>query len=185
MTLLEKYGFDEERLKAYLHLVELAEVDKDINLSEQLQAEIIIPNIEQLIEDFYDYMLKQPEFTKTLELQGVEISKLKATQKDYLLSLGIDYFSQNYFEDRLRIGVVHAWHSIPLSAYLGAYRALQQLIIDQIQSVRESLENWTELTAFTTKITTLDMALATETYHDIQVDTLKDTVDSIRKSDEN
>lgn len=184
MTLLEKYGFNEARLNDFLRLVELTKDDEDINLSEQLQAEIIIPNIEQLIDDFYDYMLKQPEFTKTLELQGVEISKLKSTQKDYLLSLGIDYFSQNYFEDRLRIGVVHAWYSIPLSAYLGAYRALQQLIIDQILASRESLANWTELATFTTKITTMDMALATETYYDIQVDTLKDTVDSIREAEE-
>jgi protoglobin len=182
MTLLEKYGFNEARLGDFLRLVELTKDDNDINLAEQLQAQIIIPNIEQIIDDFYDYMLKQPEFIKTLELQGVEISKLKSTQKDYLLSLGIDFFTQNYFEDRLRIGVVHAWHSIPLSAYLGAYRKLQQIIIDQILTAKDTLKNWTELAAFTTKITTMDMALATETYHDIQVDTLKDTVDSIRES---
>jgi protoglobin len=182
MTLLEKYGFDEARLNDFLRLVELTQDDEDINLSEQLQAQIIIPNVEKIIDDFYDYMLKQREFTETLKHQGVEISKLKSTQKDYLLSLGIDFYSQNYFEDRLRIGVVHAWHNIPLNAYLGAYRTLQQLIINQIFSMTNTLENWTELAAFTSKITTMDMALATETYHDIQIDTLKDTVDSIREA---
>jgi protoglobin len=184
MTLLEKYGFDEARLDDFLRLVELTKNDTDINLSEQLQAQIIIPNIEQIIDDFYDYMLKQPEFTKTLEIQGVEISRLKSTQKDYLLSLGIDFHTQNYFEDRLRIGVVHAWHNIPLSSYQGAYRKLQQLIIDQILALSGKLDEWNELISFTIKITTMDMSLASETYHDIEVDTLKDTVDSLRTSSE-
>ena len=89
--------------------------------------------------------------------------------------------SQDYFEGRLHIGVVHAWNSIPLSVYLGAYRKLQQLISEQILSVSQSLSNWQELIAFTNKITTLDMSLATESYHDIQVDTLLDTIDSLRK----
>jgi protoglobin len=182
MNLLEKYGFDETRFGDYLRLVELSE--KDNPLADQLQQYIIIPNVEQIIEDFYKYMLRQPEFTTTLEKNGIQISNLKVTQKGYLLSLGVDFGSQDYFENRLRIGVVHAWHNIPLNVYLGAYRSLQQLLLDQIFSATETIENWKELVAFTTKITTMDMALATETYHDIQVDTLKDTIDSLRKESE-
>ena len=178
MTYWEKYGFNEAQLAAHLRLVELDENDK--SLAQELQKKVISPNIDQIIDNFYDYMLQQPEFVKTIEYRKVDIAKLKSTQRNYLLSLGIDFNTQDYFEGRLHIGVVHAWNSIPLSVYLGAYRKLQQLISDQVLSASKTLPNWQDLIVFTTKITTLDMSLATETYHDIQVDTLLDTIDSLR-----
>ena len=180
MTYWEKYGFNDEQLKAYLRLFELS--DADNALAQQLQSSIILPNIDQIIDGFYDYMLQQPEFVKTIEYRKVEVTKLRLTQRDYLLSLGIDFITQDYFEKRLHIGVVHAWNSIPLNVYLAAYRKLQQLIVDQILAVSDSIENWHELINFTNRITTMDMALASETYHDIQVDTLLDTIDSLRSS---
>ena len=178
MTYWEKYGFNDEQLRAHLRLVEL---DEDAApLAEELQEKVIVPHIDQIIDDFYDYMLQQPEFVKTIEYRKVDVAKLKLTQRDYLLSLGVDFVSQDYFERRLHIGVVHAWNSIPLSVYLGAYRKLQQLLINQILFLTESLSDTNSLITFMLKITTMDMALATETYHDIQVDTLLDTIDSLR-----
>ncbi len=84
MTYWEKYGFTGEQLQAYLRLVELDENDKDP--AKELLERIIIPNIDQIIDNFYDYMLQQPKFVKTIEYRKIKVSKLKQTQRDYLLS---------------------------------------------------------------------------------------------------
>jgi diguanylate cyclase (GGDEF)-like protein len=102
------------------------------------------------------------------------IQQLKQTQRAYLLSLGIGFDQPAYFEERLRIGMAHAWVGVPISLYQCAYRALSQLILDVLPAGDEPQRQ--ALTAFVLKITTLDMTLAIETYHASQLSHLEDEV---------
>lgn len=102
---------------------------------------------------------------------------LRQTQADYLLTLGVGFDTASYFEDRLRVGIVHARVGVPLSLYQCAYRALQQLLINHIPACAP--DEYRAVTAFILKITTLDMSLAIETYHTSQVQTLEKSIESL------
>lgn len=178
MTYCEKYGFDERRREDFLKLLDLS--TEDLSLAGELVDRVITPNIDVLVEEFYAYMQQQPEFLQLISKRRIDMTVLKIMQRSYLLSLGHDFTSRDYFENRLRIGIAHAWNQVPLSQYLGGYRIMQQLITDHIPEDNSTPEWRDKIRAVLLKILGLDMLLAVETYHEVQVNTLENTVKNLR-----
>jgi len=56
-------------------------------LAKQIQNLIIGPNVDFIVEEFYSFMQKQPDFIKLTSERKIDLANLKATQKDYLLTL--------------------------------------------------------------------------------------------------
>lgn len=164
----EKFGYNETRIQQRLAFLYLSKADYP--LARRLQDEVIKPNVDVIIERFYEVLLFQPESRRILTSADL-IDRLKQAQGSYLLSLGRDFTSAEYFEERLRIGLVHAWAGLPLSVYLCAYRSLSQLIIDLLPPTGAA--DYANLIKFLLKITTLDMSLAIDTYHAAQVTNLE------------
>ena len=164
-----KYGFDRQGIQSRLALLDFTPADHQS--SQQLQKEVIVPNVEKIITAFYDFLLIKPESRHLLDNETL-IGHLKETQKSYLLSLGVEFDKAAYFENRLRVGLAHSKVGIPLSLYLCAYRQLTQLIFDHFpQHLRKQFQRCHAMQAFLLRITTLDMSLAIETYH---LDTMSD-----------
>ena len=165
-----------------MNLLELN--DSDIKSLEQLQKEVITPNVDAIVEAFYEFLLAHNDTAHFLNEEGL-ISKLKKTQKSYLLSLGTGFNSYEYFEERLRVGLAHAWVGIPLSVYLCAYRKLVHLINQTMcKAVRQSPSEREALSNIIQKITMLDISLAIETYHLSQVTHLEDSLKSLQREED-
>jgi len=178
MTYCEKYGFDEGRRAEFLRLLDLTV--EDLPLANELIERVITPNVDSIVKEFYSYMQQQPEFLRIIAKRRIDLTVLNIMQRTYLLSLGQDFTSREYFEKRLRIGIAHAWNQVPLSQYLGGYRIMQQLITNHIPHVEQQPEWYDNIRAYLLKILALDMLLAVETYHEIQVNTLENTVKILR-----
>ncbi len=174
-TLCEKYGFDHAGRLRRLALLRLD--PGEAALGERLHETVIAPNVDALVDTFYDFLLDQPEARPFLS--GPErITSLKRTQKAYLLSLGRDFASEAYFEDRLRIGQAHAVIGLPLALYLAAYTWFQDRIMEIICAAAPEPER-NALVSFLLRITALDMTLAAETYHLEQVRDLEQSLTSM------
>lgn len=171
----DKLGFDEHKIQRRLAFLYLS--DASHQLAQRLHHEVIEPNIDRIIDQFYEMLLYQPESRRILT-SGELIQRLKKTQSEYLMSLGIGFDSQDYFEERLHVGLTHAWVGIPLGVYQCAYRGLTQIIIDAMPPSISAEDN-KALIGFLLKITTLDMSLAIETYHSSQVSALEEEVTRI------
>lgn len=173
-TLCDRYNFDRKKIDRRLAFLKLSKADHA--WAQRLHHEVISPSIYNVIDRFYEGLLFQKESRKWL-LDGGVIAKLKESQCQYLLSLGIGFDSENYFEQRLKIGVIHASIGLPLSTYQCAYGNLIQCIIDVIpQNIRQHDKDFSAITSFIVKITSLDMSLATETYHQSFMSDLEDEV---------
>mgnify|MGYP002335932427 CR=1 FL=1 len=159
-----------------LALVELA--DADHALARLFQQRVVAPRIDVIIDGFYRLLMRQPGFLAVVNTEAMQ-AHLRETQLAYILSLGVNFDSAGYFEERLRIGVVHARVGVPLSLYQCAMRALQQQLIDHI-GADETAEQRARFTAFILKITALDMSLAIETYHGIHISTLEKSIVSLQ-----
>ena len=178
----DQFGFTADAIKARLALLELDAHDQA--LGEQLQREVIVPELERIAAAFYEELLRHPQMRRFLNSNAL-IESLKHTQKNYLLNLGVAFHTKEYFDERLRVGVAHARVGIPLSLYVCAYRLLAQTIHDafpphvsQDHAVRE------KLSAFIRKITTLDMSLAIDTYHLSQMKQLENSLENLKQEED-
>ena len=137
-----------------------------------------------LIEDFYDALEPTAEF-QTLVRGRDQINRLKMTQRKYLLSLGRDFDSLDYFESRLRVGAAHERAGVSLSLYQSFYCQLQNMLLSLVpDEIRQKPDAFAELAHFIIKITSLDMSLAIETYHSTQVHELEDSITICRAESE-
>ena len=176
----EQFGFDAERRKHRLALLGLGEAD--VAPAETLRVRVIVPNVESIVEAFYDKLLAQDEFNRILD-RRFEIERLKSTQRLYLLSLGVGFDGPAYFEERLRVGLVHARVGVPLGLYASAYGMLQQLILAHVPlEIRAADAEYRPLVAFLVKIAALDMSLASDTYHLAKVRVLETSLQALRRA---
>ncbi|MDH5301407.1 MAG: diguanylate cyclase [Gammaproteobacteria bacterium] len=166
----EKLGITEVHRQERLALLELGPADEA--LSRYLRDHVILPHVDGMVEQTYRILHSNPQFERIIA-KGYDLGKLKVTLREYFLSLGQEYASQEYFESRLRIGMVHIWVGVGLALYQCTYRIMQQLLINAIPANTPARD---ALIAYILKITTLDMSLAIEAYHGAQVSGLLESL---------
>lgn len=171
----DTYGFDAQWRQTRLALLDLTAAD--VPSGERLRAAVIEPNVDAIVAAFYAKLEDDPESLAILD--QADRAALTLSQTDYLRRFGEGFESQAYFEDKLRIGLVHAWVGMPLSLYLCAYQVLQALILRQIERCVPP-EEQRGLGAFVHKIAALDTSLASEVYHIAQMRHLESSVTRLR-----
>ncbi|MDX1824894.1 MAG: protoglobin domain-containing protein, partial [Thiohalomonadales bacterium] len=118
-TLCDKYGFDKAGRERRLTLLGFGVAD--LELAQQLQDKVLVTNREAIIEAFHEFILSKPEMMAYVHDPEM-LERLKQNHADYIDTLGVDYGSSKYFENRLQIGVSHARIDLPLGFYLAANR---------------------------------------------------------------
>ena len=155
------FHYDESEIARTLALLELG--PQDSALAELLHKSIIKPHLGQIIDRFYnDYLLAHEPFRKVIGNED-RIPNLKLSQAKYLLSLGIDFDTLDYFENRLRVGVAHQRIGLSLSLYNFAYQKLRTLIVSYLSDASAAQQ---QLRDFIDKIIALDTSLAIASYHE-------------------
>jgi len=175
----ESRGFDETAIAERLSLVGLLE-PKYRDQGEVLQSRVIRPNADAIIDSFYSSLLDIDDFNDIVA-RYTDPERLRTTQKKYLLSLGVDFGSPDYFLGRLRVGSVHQKIGIPQSLYQCTFQRLQALLIRHIP-----YQDWRDRSAadaliqFILRITALDMSLAVESYCASRMDGLESSLENER-----
>jgi len=160
--LCQQFGFDHKKRAERLLLMGLSDADKPI--STRLINEILKPNYIQILTSFYDFIMSFASMRRFIKNKTV-LEQLKTSQAAYLLSLGQNIESADYFEERLLIGIAHERIGMPLHIYVASYRKLLQLLIQQISShLRHEPELAHMFLQTTTKLLMLDISLAIDTY---------------------
>lgn len=170
-TYCEKFGFTQAHIAQRLALLQLDHSCHE--QAEYLRRIVIKPNLDDIVNTFYSILINDSEARSKLRDEQTRL-RLRKTMCGYLLSLGEKFDTEDYFNHRLRIGLVHSWIGINLSLYQCSYRLLQQAIIDRIPGDEPRTA---ELIGYLLKITTLDMSLAIEAYHSTQLSSLEKFVD--------
>lgn len=180
VKLCDKYGFDKTACQQRLALFGLSPADQAV--AQLLHEAVIVTNKQQIVDKFYKFLLEQPETAGFISGTGV-LERLKQTHTEYLETLGMGFDQENYFENRLAVGLVHERIGLPLMLYQAAYRMLQGLLLSAIPD-KFVEEDKNKLTQFIIKITSLDMSLATETYHNTLVSSLTSSIIGLREEEQ-
>ena len=181
--LCQQFGFDRSAIGERLNLLGLGGPAIPM-IAAELQSHVIQPNVDSIIEEFYEALAQTEDF-RSLALDEGQVSHLKMTQRKYLLSLGQDFGTLDYFESRLRVGAAHERVGVSLSLYQSFYCQLQNMLLALIpDEIRQKPDAFAELAHFIIKITSLDMSLAIETYHSTEVHDLEDSITVCREESE-
>ncbi|MDH4109651.1 MAG: diguanylate cyclase [Gammaproteobacteria bacterium] len=178
-SLCERFGFDSVSILERLRLTGLDAPDSH-SLAATLQDHVVRPGLDSIIDSFYREMSQEPRFLAVVR-EHTQLSSLRTTQCRYLLSLGVDFDTIEYFEERLHVGAVHQRVGVSLPLYQCAYRLLQSLLIRHIPvTLKADPAAHEALVQFILKMTSLDMSLAIETYYSSAVSGLEQSIDTIR-----
>lgn len=179
----EGCALDANAIGDRLHLLELDQAGMDAE-GQELQKNVIKPNLGDIVDRFYGSLAGVDEFSRIVK-QPSTMARVRASQEHYLLSLGINFRTREYFEERLRIGAVHQRVGVPQSLYQCTYQRLQGLLIEYIPpAIRDDDAAFQAMLQFILKITALDISLAAESYCSARVSDLKHSLASERdKSD--
>ena len=167
--LCRQYGFDHNKLRARLAQLNLG--SKDAEHLAEIQRFVIQPSHQAIMDDFYAYILQHAELKQFIATDE-QLRRLKQTQTEYLLTLGINYDNCDYFEYRLRVGIAHARIEMPLSSYLVAYGRLQEILIDKLTAHGLSGPYYKSMC----KVLLLDMSLAIDAYNVTQIKSMSDSI---------
>jgi diguanylate cyclase (GGDEF)-like protein len=155
--------------------------DEDLATGRLLQDKVIGPHVDTILDAFYARLLAHPE-AKSIIARGFTLESLKRTQRRYLLSLGVEFTSEDYFEERLNIGYIHMLVGVQPSLYQCAYSLMQELLIGQVPPDDPDAR---PLVDFIIKITNLDMSLAIESYQGSVIEGLERSLASLQQETSN
>jgi len=177
-SLCDKYGFDSLKRQQYIVLMGLTPDCHE--LIQYLHDTIIRRKAGPIVEKFYERLLSYKETRDFLKNYN-SIDLLKETQCRYLKSYGLQFDSMQYFEQRLQVGEAHARIHLPLRYYQTAFRILDDILIDSIvSSLPVSDAKVIELIKLISRVSTLDMSIAIETYHTVYVQNMSSSIKALR-----
>jgi len=160
--LCDQFGFDDDWRKAQLTLIGLDDESRDT--VRQLHRQVLTADASRrIVDQFYERLLNDSRARALLE--SYDIERLKVTQTAYLTDFGVDFRDATYFETRARVGIAHARVGLPLALYLSAFGVMQTLILEALTRSTGDAEVRHVLGRLVLKLTTLDIAVATEVYH--------------------
>jgi two-component system cell cycle response regulator len=176
--LVAHYQYDPLKRLRSLEILGIGLQDREI--IHRIHREFLDPKIGEIVDRFYLYLWQQEEFKPWIK-NPQRLNQLKISMNKYLHELGIACDSEEYFEGRMRIGLIHAQIGLPLSNYISACHLLRCFIMDAVPpSLREDIDAYLQVNKLISAIMTLDMTLAVEAYHYYEVETLASTVEHLR-----
>ena len=175
--LCDQFGFDEAWRRAQISLIGLDAESR--NTVRELHRRVLSEAATaRIIERFYA-LLEHDARARTL-LASYDIERLKATQQEYLAQFGVGFRKAAYFETRARVGIAHARVGLPLALYLSAFGVMQTLILEALAEAVPDTAEQVAIARLVLKLTTLDIAVATEVYYRSSVAELDRSVKHLR-----
>lgn len=168
-----------EELQSRLAFLAFAEEDR-LNLIEI--GRIIRAHVDEMIAEFYDHLNRFPELQAILSEPGL-MERLKAKQRDYLLTLGQAVDARAYAEGRLRIGFVHERVGLQQKWYVGAYSTLFRAIARRLAAeYAGDAARVLSLLLTVEKVLRFDQIFVVDTYYHSTTRRLAESLDELQRT---
>ena len=120
--------------------------------------------VDSVIEAFYDHLLSFQETAAFFRDPRV-LEYVKARQKQYFIRLTQGDYEEEYVEDRLKLGSIHAQIGLPVRSFLGMYAFyLRQIAARLLDEYADRPEQAFPAFHSLTKLLFFDIGLAVDTY---------------------
>ena len=145
--------------------LDLNRIDAQTKADLKELGKVLRPQLPKIVDAFYDHLAKFREPQAIIERAGSSIEKLRKTNPQYFEKIFEGEFSQDYFESRNRIGVIHAKVQLEPAWFFGAMTAYYDAIFPMIvKAYRFSPAKAGRALASLQKAFNLDQALILDAY---------------------
>ncbi len=117
--------------------------------------------IPEIIEKFYDWLRRQPEYEEFIDDEDVE-RRLQRAQISYLERFMACNVDAEYVRSRARVGVAHARIGLPLHSYFGSTNHMLLIFVEEFLAADSPNRDATVVSIV--KLMHFDMAIVAETY---------------------
>lgn len=160
-TVIQGIGVDQanaDRRRAFLEIT-------DADAKNLRKLHVALNNLtSEFSEGFIDHLLSFKETRQFLQDSNT-VEHLKKILASYFGRLTEGNYDQEYFHDRLRVGIVHQRMGLSLELYIGAYcKYLCGLVPIILEQTSENHEGCLSTCLSLIKVVLLDMSLAIDTY---------------------
>lgn len=159
--LCDKLGLDASARERRLLFLGIGSSDCEVlrELAPFLES-VCIP----IIDAFYVHLFEFQETARFLT-DETAVERLKALQRQHFVELACGDYGADYFESRLRVGLVHARIGLQPHWYLGSYLVQSTHLQDRLREAFASDQAYCGTAQLAlSKVIMLDMALATDAY---------------------
>lgn len=118
---------------------------------------------DEIIDKFYQHSQESIEWAAKVRESGSTLERLKGAQKAYFLQILSGSFDAEYFEHRLRVGLVHAKLNVEPRWNVGNYATYGEIVFPLLERKFKGKELVNMIVALN-KAFILDVSLAIETY---------------------
>ncbi len=126
-------------------------------------AKIVLPQLDEFVEQFYDWMKTQPEFDLYFS-DPVTLQRVQNQQRQYWQDFFAAKIDESYVHKRKSIGASHARVGLSLPTYVsGMYRSLR-IWTDVLYDHSLPHERYARSLKAITKLIMLDTAIVVDTY---------------------
>lgn len=139
------------------HLIAFLEVDADTMVSAEILSDLLVPRLDEIIEDFYDHVQKHDV---NVPVPDDIIPRLKEKQKQHWLRLFKSQFGADYCASARRIGLRHRDLDLDPAWYVAGYVRLKLAYIEVILRSGFSPVTKGRLIMTLEKYIAIDMAVA-------------------------
>lgn len=154
ITVFEKW----EDLKRFFCFTE-----KDARLLSELNP-IMREFADEVVNELYDHLLKFDEARMFLHDERT-LERLKKAQKKYFLELTSGEYGRDYFDSRIKVGIVHHKIGLPPRLYMGTYAYYLQILTPRIYGHPSfEIDKANKMFLALYKIINLDQELAMSAY---------------------
>ena len=174
--LMTEIGIDMKEIEERMAFIDLTQ--SDMGLLTEMQ-DFAKGHADEIVTGFYQHLLSYEE-TRLLLKDQATIDRLMTSQKNYLMEIFEGNFDKDYFERRLRTGMVHHRIGLEPKWYMATYSFYENLLSRMIsEAYRHEADRGMARDMAVRKIFRIDMALAIEAYFHVN------SLDMSRQIDEN
>lgn len=161
-TLVSQFGFlDSQRHER----LEQSRIDQQTSERLRELRKILEPGLPAVVDAFYAHLGRFPEAMRIVDRAGSTVERLKKTNPGYFDEIFRAEFDANYFESRLRVGMIHARIGLTPQWFFAAMTTyIDELYPTILRAYRWNPQRAGEALCALQKALTLDQMLVVESY---------------------
>lgn len=166
-----------ERTAPILDIVDLK--GDDAAWGEFFRREVGREEIERILDECYRVLLRHPDFRSLMS--GFDLDRLKKIHTHQLLTLGSEFETSGYFNERLNIGHEFARLRFPLGLLHPLYVAVQKHLVDSASRCLSDHPDLPSSADYLMKIFALDLYLVVEAYRRHDAEEMTKSLEDLRE----
>lgn len=175
---MEQSETGSEKMDPILGIVDLTA--GDAAWAEFFREEVGREQIGQILDECYRVLLRHPDFRSLMS--EFDLERLKNIHIHQLLTLGREFETSGYFNERLNIGHEFARIRFPLSLLHPLYVAIQKHLLDSVSGrLREHPPDLASFADYLMKIFTLDIHLVVQAYRRYEAEEMEKSLEDLRE----